>query len=108
LSNILKRAHATAGLQDFIKEARKTTWRDVHVIDRGKLRIALILKHGSLTKAAENLDIQFIRLSSVINGRENTVALITAIQFDLSLTDDQVLNLWPLLKIWPRQSRAVS
>jgi len=92
-------------IQNFVQEARKMTWRDIRVTDRDKLKIALKKKHGSLSKAAESLDIQFIRLSSVVNGRDCTIDKITKIQSDLGLSDEQVLSLWPLLKTWPRKSR---
>ena len=95
-------------MQSFIAEARKTTWKDIDVTDRGKLRTAIIMKYGSLTKAAESLDVKFFRFSSVVNGREDTIATVSKIQSDLALSDEQVLKLWPLLKTWPRKSHGVN
>ena len=82
--------------------------KNLKVTDRDTLRRALILKHGSLTVAAENLNIPYVRLSAIINGREYTISQVAEIQSDLNLTDSQVLHLWPLLKSWPRKSRVVS
>ena len=86
---------------------RKFTWNDIQVKDRATLRAALIKKHGSLTEAAENLEISYMRFSGTINGREHTISQVAAIQIDLGLTDSQVLQLWPLLKSWPKKPRLV-
>lgn len=86
---------------------RKLTWNDIHVTSRQTLRAALIKKHGSLTKAAENLGIMFNRLNGAISGREYLIYTISAIQTDLDLTDSQVLMLWPLLKSWPKKPQLV-
>lgn len=82
--------------------------KNLKVTDRDTLRRALILKHGSLTVAAENLSVPFQAVSDVISGRRNNICVMAAIQSDLGLTDSQVLHLWPLLKSWPRKSRVVS
>ena len=81
--------------------------KDLKISDRDKLRRALIIKHGSLTKAAENLELPFSSLSDVIGGRKNLIYIIATIQVDLDLADNQVLQLWPLLRTWPRKSRVV-
>ena len=99
---------ALTNMQSFVKEARKLTWRDIRITDKDRLRAALIMKHGSLTRAAENLNIPFGRLSAIVNGRENSIAQIAIIQSDLGLTDEQVLELWPLLKTWPKKSRIIA
>ena len=69
------------------------------------VRNMLIAKHGNLTAAASSLDIRFQRLSATLGGREQIVWVIETIQHDLELSDEQVLNLWPLLKSWPKESR---
>jgi hypothetical protein len=60
-------------------------------------------KHGSLTSAAANMEIAYVRLSAAISGRENIVNVVSAIQRDLELEDSQVLTIWPLLRVWPRE-----
>ncbi len=91
-------------MQTLTREAsRKITWHDIPIGEsRGKVRSALILKHGDLTTAAEKLEIPYIRLSGALCGRENLIYVISAIQTDLELSDTQVLALWPLLKQWPK------
>jgi hypothetical protein len=64
---------------------------------------ALIMKHGTLTKAANAMGVSFTRLSACIGGRECIVYVVVAIQRDLGLSDDRVLELWPLLRSWPRE-----
>lgn len=66
------------------------------------VRSRLILKHGSLTKAAVVLAVPYLRLSHAMNGREYLAWIVAAIQKDLRLTDAQVLACWPLLRRWPR------
>jgi len=97
-----------ANTQSFIAEARKITWRDIDVADNGKLRVALLMKYGSLTKAAKALSVDYIALSHVVNGRRNPIEFVKLIQSDLALSDEQVLKLWPLLKTWPRKSHGVN
>ncbi len=97
-----------AKAEGFLNEAHKITWRDIHVTDREMLRVALIKKHGSLTVAAEALELPYPRLSAAICGRESLLYVVATLQSDLGLSDDQVLNLWPLLKKWPRKSRVAS
>ena len=94
--------------QSGVENLRGKTWRDIPVISHAALRRALIKKHGSLTSAAGNLEIPYSRLSATINGREQIIHVVTAIQKDLGLTNVQVLELWPLLREWPRESRMVS
>lgn len=74
------------------------------------VRARLILKHGSLTKAATDLTVPYTRISMLLNGREHIAWIVAAIQKDLRLTDAQVLACWPLLRRWPRpdlEERAV-
>lgn len=96
---------ALAKADGLIAGSRGKTWRDIEVTDRDKLRRVLMLKHGSLTHAAETLVLSFNRLNGALSGRETFLYVISAIQSDLGLTDNQVLELWPLLKSWPRKSR---
>jgi len=86
----------------------KNELKDLKVTDRDSLRRVLILKHGSLTQAAESLELPFNRLNGAISGRESLLYVVDSIQSDLGLTNSQVLQLWPLLRTWPRKSRIVS
>lgn len=83
----------------------KWSWRDIEISDRDALRVALIKKYGSLTRAAECINIPYIRLSAAIAGREQVVGIVAAIQVEMEMSNTQVLALWPLLKQWPRKSR---
>jgi hypothetical protein len=85
----------------------KLDWRAISPKNLKLVRTMLIVKHGSLTQAASSFDMTYPRLSGAVGGRESIVWVIEAIQNDLDLSDNQVLNLWPLLKIWPRESRRV-
>jgi hypothetical protein len=69
------------------------------------VRRALILKYGNLTKAARKLEVNYHFLSHVLSGRIYYVYLIQKLQQDLNLTDQQVLEFWPLLKKWPKEPR---
>jgi hypothetical protein len=60
-----------------------------------------------LSTAAKSLDVDYLNLSHVINGRLRLIYIVSAIQEDLGLTDAQVLEFWPLLRTWPRESRRV-
>ncbi len=81
------------------------SWRDIEILDREMLRVALIKKYGSLTRAAECINIPYIRLSAAIAGREQVVGIVAAIQKEMEMSNAQVLALWPLLRQWPRKSR---
>jgi hypothetical protein len=69
------------------------------------VRRALILKYGNLTKAAQALGIHYNFLSNILGGRIYLVYAIQKLQQDLDLTDQQVLEFWPLLKKWPKEPR---
>lgn len=69
------------------------------------VRRALILKYGNLTKAAQALGIHYNFLSNILGGRIYLVYAIRKLQQDLNLTDQQVLEFWPLLKKWPKEPR---
>jgi len=86
-----------------IQEAHMERGKSLPITERRHVRRALIYKHGDLTKAAEDMAIDYLTLSHVINGRRCQVNVINAIQHDLNLTDDQVLNFWPLLRSWPKE-----
>jgi len=50
------------------------------------------------------LEVSYQRLSAALAGRESTFYVVSALQSDLELSDEQVLQLWPLLKQWPRKA----
>jgi hypothetical protein len=93
-------------MNNVMQDARRD-WRSISPKNLKAIRTMLIIKHNSLTQAAKTLGVLYPRLSNTINGREQTVYAVEAIQNDLELSDNQVLNLWPLLKSWPRESRRV-
>ena len=83
--------------------ARRLTWKDIRVTDRRSLRRALKAKYGTLTRAAEAMEIDYTNFNHVVSGRRCTIKMVAALQQSMDLTDAQVLALWPLLKTWPRE-----
>ena len=77
----------------------------LRIISRERVKKILLLKYKSLTNAANFLGIKFNSLSNVIHGRHYTIYVIVAIQKDLGLTNEQVLEFWPLLGTWPKEGR---
>jgi hypothetical protein len=104
----LKQAQAFEAMRNLKTDARRTTWRDIQIINRERLKEAIIRKYGSLTKAAEVLSIDYILLIHLLSGRRQQFESIRTIQADLELSDEQVLKLWPLLKTWPKESRIIA
>lgn len=84
---------------------RSLAWRDIEPTSLNHVRAMLLIKHGSLSQAAVTMQMPFVRLSMALNGRENIVWIVAAIQRDLELSNDQVLALWPLLREWPKADR---
>ena len=103
--NTARGVQALTGVQGFVQEARKITWKNIEITDRDRLRTALLMKHGSLTSAAETLSIEYVLLSHIVGGRRYPIESIKLIQYDLGLSNNQVLKLWPLLRTWPKKSR---
>jgi len=83
--------------------AKEATWRKIKPESLRSVRGMLIMKHGNLTKAAADLDINYRALSDTVNGRLAGISHIATIQNDLELNDSQVLSLWPQLRTWPRK-----
>jgi hypothetical protein len=90
-----------------VAQDAKRDWRSIAPKNLKAIRTMLIIKHGSLTQAANTLKIPYQRLSHTLNGRESINWILEAIQNDLELSDSLVLQLWPLLREWPRESRRV-
>ena len=84
---------------------RSLAWRDIEPTTLNHVRTMLRVKHGNLSQAAVALKTPYMRLSNAINGRENIIWIIAAIQADLGLSNHQVLTLWPLLREWPKEGR---
>jgi hypothetical protein len=85
--------------------SRGYSWKDIDISNREMLRVALIKKYGSLTRASECLNVNYQVLSAVIGGRRHIYGVVEIIQQEMEMMDSQVLALWPLLKRWPRKSR---
>ena len=85
-------------------KALATRIKQIPVNSREDIKRALLFKHKSLTKAANCLIISYSELSHVIYNRRATNHVIHALQKDLNLTDDQVLEFWPLLRTWPKKA----
>jgi hypothetical protein len=80
-------------------------WRLIKIDNLKRLRAAIMMKYGTISNAAESMGVKYNGLSNTINGRYTFVPQISALQKDLSLTDAQVLHLWPLLGHWPKEER---
>jgi len=80
----------------------KTNFKIITLKD---VKTALMLKYGNLTKAAQVLNVNYQFLSHVLAGRIYYIYIVQAIQQDLGLTDQQVLEFWPLLKKWPKDTK---
>ncbi|MCB1156043.1 MAG: hypothetical protein H7A25_22355 [Leptospiraceae bacterium] len=67
------------------------------------LKSVLRRKHLGIAKASITLGYEFANFSSCVRGDRAIIPIITAIQADLGLSDEQVLQLWPQLRVWPRE-----
>ena len=93
--------------QQVLQDAKRAAnWQSIRPDSLRKIRTMLILKYGTLTEAGHRLQVPYPRIGGALSGRESIVWVIRTIQDDLNLSNDQVLNLWPLLKEWPKEGRA--
>jgi acyl dehydratase len=80
-------------------------WYHIDPSSLGALKRRILAKHGTLTAARNRLRVNALTtLGDVLAGRSNHPAIVAAIQRDQGLSDDQVLELWPLLRAWPRRA----
>ena len=94
-------------LQQVLQDAKRAAnWQSIRPDSLRKVRAMLILKHGTLTAASQRLLVPYTQLGDTLSARKHTSTIVNAIQDDLGLSNDQVLNLWPLLKEWPKEGRA--
>ena len=87
-----------------LQSSKEAQTRRIPILRRKSIKFALQLKYGNLTKASGQLKIEYCALSDTIAGRRHTINIIQAIQEDLNLTDEQVLEFWPLLGHWPKKA----
>lgn len=88
-----------------LTKSQTFTWKDIPVHDLRSVRSRLIKKYTTLSQAATDLRIPYMRLSHALNGRENLIWVIAIIQTDIELSNHEVLMLWPLLREWPKTDR---
>ena len=69
--------------------------RRIVIQSSADVKKALMLRHGTLSKAARDLDVPYNQLSDVLNGRLRTSYILAAFKEDLSLTDAQIDALFP-------------
>jgi len=55
----------------------------------------LLMKYGSLSKAAKTLDVPYNQLSDVLNGRLHTSYILAAFKDDLKISDAEIEALFP-------------
>ena len=72
------------------------------ILNRRDLKKALILRYGSLSNAAMEMGINYQTLSDTLNNRRYVITVVSALQREFGLSDQQVLEFWPLLKTWPK------
>ena len=89
-------------------KALATRIKQIPVNSREDIKRALLFKHKSLTKASVAIKVNYIGLSHTIHGRIHYADIIQALQKDLNITDDQVLEFWPLLRTWPKKKQQES
>ena len=93
--------------QQVLQDAKRAAnWQSIRPDSLRKVRAMLILKYDTLTEASQSLRVPYNRVTDALAGRTIIVWIIRTIQDDLGLSNDQVLNLWPLLKEWPKEGRA--
>ena len=76
--------------------------KNFKITNRRDLKRALILRYGSLSNAAMEMGINYQTLSDTLNNRRYVINVVSAIQKEFGLSDQQVLEFWPLLKTWPK------
>ncbi len=82
--------------------------RQFSISSRQHIKKALLKRYDTLTEAAEKAGLSYARLMATIAGRESNFTAIEALQSELGLTNEQVLEFWPLVRRWPRKERQVS
>jgi len=80
-------------------------WRLIKIDNLKRLRAVIMIKYGTISTAAVAMGVKYTALSHTINGRYSYTPQIRALQDDLSLTNEQVLQIWPLLGQWPKEER---
>lgn len=78
---------------------------DFKITTRKDVKKALKLKYGTLSSAAEELGIVYQMLSDTLHGRRHIFQIIDILQDEFGLTNEQVVEFWPLVKEWPKKSR---
>lgn len=76
--------------------------KNFKILNRRDLKRALILRYGSLSNAAMEMGINYQTLSDTLNNRRYAITVVSALQREFGLSDQQVLEFWPLLKTWPK------
>jgi hypothetical protein len=72
------------------------------IAELSDLRRLLKIRFGSLQSAASELEINYKNLSDTLRGRLNVISHIRKLQSYFGLSDLQVLEFWPSLRVWPR------
>ena len=73
-------------------------WKEIEPDNLKSIRAILILKHGSLTKAAAAYGIRLTQLSDVLGNRTYVIKHINMIREDINLSVEVTLKIWPELK----------
>lgn len=92
---------ALAAEVDYLREQM----RDFKITTRKDVKKALKKKYGTLSTAAEDLGIVYQMLSDTLHGRRHIFQIIDILQDEFDLSNEQVVEFWPLVKEWPKKSR---
>jgi len=76
--------------------------KNFKILNLRDLKRALILRYGSLSNASLGMNISYWSLSEALAGRRYAITVVSALQREFGLSDQQVLEFWPLLKTWPK------
>jgi len=79
--------------------------RDFKITTRKDIKKAIKLKYGTLSSAAEEMGVVFQMLSDTLHGRRHIFQIIDILQDEFGLSNEQVVEFWPLVKEWPKKSR---
>jgi hypothetical protein len=76
--------------------------KNFKILNRRDLKRALILRYGSLSNAAIDMGVNYQMFIETLAGRRYAITVVSALQREFGLSDQQVLEFWPLLKTWPK------
>ncbi|GAB4219553.1 MAG: hypothetical protein Kow00102_03170 [Spirochaetota bacterium] len=71
-----------------------------------ELKAFIIFKYKKISNASKQFGVDYTLLCQTLSGLKRNIYIINTLQTELCLTDEQVLQLWPLLKTWPKNKKS--